>query len=264
MGGTIKTSLVSTSSEWLDRARGWETWRKGGIYGGSNETIRVEDSNVNYLERLELMRGSGTTASDSAQMKEVEAKIAKDHHSTPSTVITKEEEEEQAVLDAVVEEAKKVLVEEQVLPSEVAAAKESIQKIVKPKNADKVETVKPKKDPSRYKRLLPLKAPSRRYLYGANFIPSAADHPSSTVDGVAAVEVEVEDPEYTNKKVKVPSKKTLGRLFKENKKVYEEEEESWRNFEWEAPEVDQSLKKFIEKISCRCTTNSATNYCCGN
>ncbi|GAA5951540.1 hypothetical protein JCM3765_005964 [Sporobolomyces pararoseus] len=253
-GPTIEAGRT-TSLEWLDRARGWETWRKLQTHCRGNVSApEVEEVKVNYLESLELIRTGGSRVEQEEQKEEP---IEKDHHSSPSTVISKEEEEEQAVLNAVVEEAKKVQQEEEeIVPVPAAAARETIQKVVRPKNNAAAEkevsaTTKPKKDPSRYKRLLPLKAPSRRYLYGANFIPSSSDtSKTKAIDGsVVAVEVEVEDPEYTNKKVKVPSKKTLERLFKENKKTYENEEQSWREFEWKAPEADQSLRKFIEKLS---------------
>ncbi|GAA5988756.1 hypothetical protein JCM5350_002927 [Sporobolomyces pararoseus] len=273
---TIETGMRKTSSsfDWVDRVRGWETWRKlenhyyrGNFSTKEEEAEEGEVVQVNYLESLESVRTSdGGAGSHFEQEEEEETLRRKDHHSSPSTVVSKEEEEEQAVLNAVVEEAKKVQQaeeeeeeEEVVIVPAAAAAKETIQKVVKPKNpvAEKevststTMTTKPKKDPSRYKRLLPLKAPSRRYLYGANFVPSSSDASTvKAIDGaVVPAEVEVEDPEYTNKKVKVPSKKTLERLFKENKKVYEQEEQSWRQFEWKAPEVDQSLKRFIAKLS---------------
>ncbi|GAA6060365.1 hypothetical protein JCM10212_004549 [Sporobolomyces blumeae] len=163
-----------------------------------------------------------------------------------------EMEEEQSVLNAVVEEAKQ---EEQGATDKgdvaAAAPKETIQKVVKA-GSDKAQkdsgeaapAPKRKKDPSRYKRLLPLNAPSRRYLYGANFVASASDADRDD-EGDQTV---VDDPEYTNKKVKVPSKKTLARLFKENKRTYEEEEEGWRNFEWTAPAADPSLDKLVSKL----------------
>ncbi|GAA5865484.1 hypothetical protein JCM1840_001413 [Sporobolomyces johnsonii] len=161
---------------------------------------------------------------------------------------TVEREEEQAVLNGVFEQAVKeqeqaVKEQEQkavVEQLQAAEAKETMAKVVKEKKKPSVEAAPDpkKKDPSRYKRLLPLGAPSRRYLYGANFIQSAEDG-----------HTEVDDPELTNRKVKVPSKKQLQLLFQENKARYDEEADGWRTFEWEAPPVHPSLEKLVDMLS---------------
>ncbi|GAA5906008.1 uncharacterized protein JCM6883_002523 [Sporobolomyces salmoneus] len=232
------TISIVPSREWLDRARETETWRRlsaGTQMNVGNESIET----VNYLERMESVRNQMVGGKD----------IKINHHSSPGT---REEEEEQAVLNSVVAEAEKVQSEEEGATKPTTAADSSAHdNVVKPKQG-KAVAAKPKKDPSRYKRLLPLKGPSRRYLYGANFIPSSSDeqHQLGSGESAAVVEIEVEDPEYSNKKkIKVPSKKTLERLYQENKKTYEEEEQGWRDFEWKAPEVDESLTRFIEYLS---------------
>ncbi|GAA5972821.1 hypothetical protein JCM11641_003958 [Rhodosporidiobolus odoratus] len=104
---------------------------------------------------------------------------------------------------------------------------------------------KKKKDPSRYKRLMPLGAPSRRYLYGANFVLSPAEA-AADKDGDATEEVD--DPELTNVKVKVPSQKKLQKMFAAGKKQYEEGMEGWRSFEWHAPAAHSSLERFVSKL----------------
>ncbi|BGP43573.1 hypothetical protein JCM10449v2_007614 [Rhodotorula kratochvilovae] len=96
-----------------------------------------------------------------------------------------------------------------------------------------------KKDASRYKRLLPLGVPPRRYLYGANFVLSVEDGEAQS---------EVEDPELTNQMVKVPSAKQLKKLFDQGKKRYAEDEDDWRAFEWKAPPADASLQRFVDKL----------------
>ncbi|GAA5884711.1 hypothetical protein JCM16303_005241 [Sporobolomyces ruberrimus] len=250
----------SIGSDLWRKAKEWEAWRGITNRNETDLTTKISISpNVNYLEEMEIVRNGGKRI----EVKEGEegggkGEVKGNHHSQPSNVVPNEQAEEQAVLDAVVEEAKK-LVETEAIEAALkpASAAETIQKVVlKPHSNDDDHkkplppVVKAKKDPSRYKRLLPLKAPSRRYLYGANFIPTASDKVRELLSSEGnAVEVEVEDPEYTNKKIKVPSKKTLEKLFRENKKSYEAEEEGWREFEWEAPEADQSLHKFVEKLS---------------
>ncbi|BGP20168.1 hypothetical protein JCM10213v2_008303 [Rhodosporidiobolus nylandii] len=102
-----------------------------------------------------------------------------------------------------------------------------------------------KKDPGRYKRLLPLGGVSRRYLYGANFVAG------SEAKGEKDKEVveEVDDPERTNKKVKVPSRGKLKRLFREGREKYLEEAPGWREYEWTAPPPHESLERVVAKLS---------------
>ena len=194
-----------------------------------------------YLERMVQTAVNGGRIPDRLVKVEEEVEPKRgNHHSNPSP--DHEAEEEQAALNSVVEQAKAAAAYQALEDEHASAAEKTLQKVVKDKqssNSKPLPVAKPPKDPSRYKRLLPLNSPSRRYLYGANFIPSAADH-----EGVL-----VEDPEYSNKKVKVPSKKTLERLFRENKETYEKEEQGWREFEWKAPEVDRSLNEFIKKLT---------------
>ncbi|GAA5929823.1 uncharacterized protein JCM15063_004633 [Sporobolomyces koalae] len=237
---TLVSLTSTTSSSWLERAKsssGWDHFVYRGA-GGRNKTI-AEHSKVTYVDTAEIVRGK--------QRLDVTGELPKlgsDHSSLPATVVSTEEAEEQAVLDAVVEEAKQVIEAES--EGVDRTGKETIPKALVVKEQTK-PAVKPRKDPSRYKRLLPLKGPSRRYLYGANFIASA-ESAQAAREGTVEV-VEVEDSDYTNKKVKVPSKKALERLFRENKKAYEDQIPSWRDFEWQAPKADHSLDEFVAHLN---------------
>ncbi|GAA6050866.1 hypothetical protein JCM3770_005746 [Rhodotorula araucariae] len=124
------------------------------------------------------------------------------------------------------------------VPAEAAAkADAAVAKAIA--NAKKKARDPKKKDASRYKRLLPLGVPPRRYLYGANFVLSVEDGEAQS---------EVEDPELTNARVKVPSAKQLKKLFDQGKKRYAEDEDDWRAFEWEAPPADASLRRLVDKL----------------
>lgn len=241
------TSLPSFSTEANGEVRsgGWEqAWAKAKASTGwdrGNNTRELGENGEFVGREDHAAKGEERIRIESKEVEEEAEPKRGNHHSNPSP--DHEAEEEQAALDSVVEQAKAAAASQALEDAHAVGAKETLQKIVKDKHSNNLKPLpvaKPPKDPSRYKRLLPLNSPSRRYLYGANFIPSAADHEGALT---------VEDPEYSNKKVKVPSKKTLERLFRENKETYENEEQGWREFEWKAPAVDRSLTEFIEKLS---------------
>lgn len=121
-------------------------------------------------------------------------------------------------------------------PEAEAKAKQAVAKALS--NAAKKAQQKKKKDASRYKRLLPLGAPPRRYLYGANFVIAADEVDASTVA----------TNELTNKQVVIPSKKQLKKMFEAGKKRYLEEADDWRAYEWKAPPVHPSLQRFVDRL----------------
>lgn len=105
----------------------------------------------------------------------------------------------------------------------------------------KQKAKKKQRDPTKYKRLLPLGAPPRRYLYGANFVIADDDEEARLT---------VKDPERTNAMIKtVPTKKQLDKIFAAGRQKYAEEEPSWRAYEWKAPPAHASLLRFIDKLS---------------
>lgn len=106
--------------------------------------------------------------------------------------------------------------------------------------AKKRKARKKQKDASKYKRLLPLGAPPRRYRYGANFVIAADDTEAQTT---------VKDPERTNGVIRVPSQKQLERIHEIGRKRYLEEEADWRTFEWQAPPPHSSLVRFADKLT---------------
>ncbi|BGP35475.1 hypothetical protein JCM10296v2_007313 [Rhodotorula toruloides] len=114
-------------------------------------------------------------------------------------------------------------------------AKKAVEKALS--NAAK-KARKKKKDASRYKRLLPLGAPPRRYLYGANFVIAADEVDASTVA----------TNELTNEQIKIPSKKQLKKMFDNGKKRYLEEADDWRSYEWKAPPAHASLQRFVDRL----------------
>ncbi|GAA6004518.1 uncharacterized protein JCM10292_005652 [Rhodotorula paludigena] len=119
-------------------------------------------------------------------------------------------------------------------PEAEAKAQAAVEKAVA-QAKKKVASAK-QKDASRYKHLLPLGVTPRRYLYGANFVLAADDH------------TEVDDPELTNLKVKVPSKKKLAKMHADGKKRFFEEEPEWRAYQWPAPPADPSLQRLLDKL----------------
>ncbi|BGO95735.1 hypothetical protein NBRC10512_001570 [Rhodotorula toruloides] len=121
-------------------------------------------------------------------------------------------------------------------PEAEAKAKKAVEKALS--NAAKKARRKKKKDASRYKRLLPLGAPPRRYLYGANFVIAADEVDASTVA----------TNELTNEQIKIPSKKQLKKMFDSGKKRYLEEADDWRNYEWKAPPAHASLQRFVDRL----------------
>ncbi|GAA5892813.1 hypothetical protein JCM6882_000586 [Rhodosporidiobolus microsporus] len=219
-----------------------------------------EEAKVDYAEMLEKLRGADgrfeqveVQQPEAAEPAPVALPVQPEKEEVGGEDQVAKEEEEEADLSAIVKQAAhEAAVKEAEIQEKLAMAK-----VVKPAtkpDADSVSDVAAvaaieaearkaldpkKKDPSRYKRLLPLSAPSRRYLYGANFVLSPLDDREHTV---------VDDPELTGGKVKVPSKGKLKRLFNEGKRKYEEEEEGWRSFEWKAPKPHQSLRKFLQKL----------------
>ncbi|BGP58239.1 hypothetical protein JCM8202_002810 [Rhodotorula sphaerocarpa] len=105
----------------------------------------------------------------------------------------------------------------------------------------KQKAKKKQRDPTKYKRLLPLGAPPRRYLYGANFVIADDDEEARLT---------VKNPERTNAMIKtVPTKKQLDKIFAAGRQKYAEEEPSWRAYEWKAPPAHASLLRFIDKLS---------------
>ncbi|BGP27739.1 hypothetical protein JCM10295v2_006714 [Rhodotorula toruloides] len=126
--------------------------------------------------------------------------------------------------------------EVEIPPEAEAKAQKAVQKALS--NAAKKARRKKKKDPSRYKRLLPLGAPPRRYLYGANFVIAAEEVEASTVA----------TNDLTNEQIKIPSKKQLRKMFEHGKKRYLEEANDWRDYEWKAPPAHASLQRFVDRL----------------
>ncbi|GAA6039174.1 hypothetical protein JCM8097_000453 [Rhodosporidiobolus ruineniae] len=251
----------------LDDLRGWigdaeaaaaqRSWRKAAkeqeqpLPPSPSGPPPVEPEKVDYAALLEELRGSGglqRTGPDVA-----ERPSPGEEHAAA------EEKEEEAGLAAIVSQAAvegadveaeaheklamaKVVKPAPPRPAAAAAAEgpdaahEAAERAAMAAAARKALDPK-KKDPSRYKRLLPLGSPSRRYLYGANFILSSGDH-----------DEEVDDPELTGKKVKVPSKAKLARVFEQGRKKYESEADGWRSYEWVAPPPHESLLRFLDKL----------------
>ncbi|GAA5964927.1 hypothetical protein JCM21900_000022 [Sporobolomyces salmonicolor] len=233
-------TLIPSDAGW--EGGPWSSWRTGELVRAEQRAWgRIASANTDYAMMLERLRGGAKEEPAPPLVVEATTTVAV----SEEVAETVEREEEQAVLNAVVEQAVKeqeqaVKEQKQKAVVEQLQAKETMAKVVREKKKPSVEAAPDpkKKDPSRYKRLLPLGVPSRRYLYGANFIQSAEDG-----------HTEVDDPEFTNHKVKVPSKKQLQRIFEENKARYEEEGEGWRTFEWEAPPAHPSLEKLVDKLS---------------
>ncbi|TKA54460.1 hypothetical protein B0A53_03153 [Rhodotorula sp. CCFEE 5036] len=106
--------------------------------------------------------------------------------------------------------------------------------------AKKRKAKKKQKDASKYKRLLPLGAPPRRYRYGANFVIAEDD---------TEAQITVKDPERTNGVIRVPSQKQLERIHEIGRKRYLAEEADWRAYEWQAPPPHSSLIRFADKLT---------------
>ncbi|GAA5820905.1 hypothetical protein JCM11251_001870 [Rhodosporidiobolus azoricus] len=210
---------------------------------------------IDYAEMLEILRGSGSEeeAIIGVQLAPPALPSPPVPAEEPATDVETPQEEEAGLSSIVEQAAQEVAAHEEEMREKLAMAK-VVRPAIKPDaealsdaaavaaieaEARKALDPKKRKDPSRYKRLLPLNAPSRRYLYGANFILSPVDDREHTV---------VDDPELTGGKVKVPSKGKLKRLFNEGRAKYLAEEEEWRNFEWVAPKPHKSLRKFIQKL----------------
>ncbi|GAA5865572.1 hypothetical protein JCM8547_007653 [Rhodosporidiobolus lusitaniae] len=206
-----------------------------------------EAERVDYAAELEKLRNGGGLKPVLVEPLPLRVVVKEDGGSphtdeeAPFEAGTEEGEEEEAGLADIVSQA----AEEHASKAAEVQERLAMAKVVKPAAAvvdnlkAEAKAVK-KKDPSRYKRLLPLGVPPRRYLYGANFVLSPAEEGEE--------ETVVEDPQRQGKKVKVPSKKKLERIFREGKERYEEEEEGWREWEWEAPEPHVSLKRFVAKL----------------
>ncbi|GAA5985607.1 hypothetical protein JCM10908_007039 [Rhodotorula pacifica] len=105
--------------------------------------------------------------------------------------------------------------------------------------AAKRKAKKKSKDISKYKRLLPLGAPPRRYRYGANFVIAAEDTEDSS---------SVSKGERTNGATKMPSKQQLARFYESGRNRYLDEEADWRKFEWQAPPAHLSLARFVDNL----------------
>lgn len=106
-------------------------------------------------------------------------------------------------------------------------------------SARKRKAKKKQKDLSQYKRLLPLGATPRRYLFGANFVIADDDENAHVIS----------DTERTNGMIKLLSEKQLAQVFADGRKKYLDEESSWRSFEWQAPPPHSSLQRFLDKLS---------------
>lgn len=238
----------SSSSRWLDRVRGWDTWRtwKTTTTGRFGEADGVEEDEQAVLDAV-------VEEAKKAQSEEEEEEEAEAETTGPGS-IGREQDTLQDAGD--VDRARvTVVVKDDKLAAAATAAVGASSSSPPPPPPPLKAKAKPKKDPSRYKRLLPLKGPPRRYLYGANFIPSSSTVALDRTKG-GVVEVEVEDADdgdvdaYSNKKkVKVPSRKTLERLFRENKEQYELDAPKWRQFEWTAPKPDHSLVEFVRRLT---------------
>ncbi|GAA6013116.1 hypothetical protein JCM10207_006177 [Rhodosporidiobolus poonsookiae] len=232
-------------------------WREHGAQK-ARESPRVTEAEkamtmerVDYAQMLEALRGGDSHPPAKEEKVAVEqppaAPPAPPAVAEPTDAPVDDDHDhsdadEQAAMASIVAEAKE---EHKVVEQEVEE-KLAMAKKVKPADPDPdagaaaQALVAKKKDPSRYKRLLPLGVPSRRYLYGANFILSAAEKDEHT---------EVDDPELSNHKVKVPSKKKLQRLFEQGQKRYREDEDDWRAFQWRAPEPHESLKRMVAALT---------------
>ncbi|BGP73909.1 hypothetical protein NBRC10513v2_007328 [Rhodotorula toruloides] len=159
----------------------------------------------------------------------IEQVIEEEREAAPPVRVKTKQKEEEAPSNRV----EKVVA----VPLEAEAkAKKAVEKALS--NAAKKARRKKKKDASRYKRLLPLGAPPRRYLYGANFVIAADEVDASTVA----------TNELTNEQIKIPSKKQLKKMFDNGKKRYLEEADDWRAYEWKAPPAHASLQRFVDRL----------------
>lgn len=243
---------------WIEEEAAQRSWRAASppprpsslAEAATTQRAAAAPVKVNYAAKLEeLRRPAGAPVREAAVEPEAPAHASKPRPLAEDLVVeqavaSEEQAEEEAALASVVSEAaaevavKVAEVQEKLAmarivkpaPAVVAAVKAEASRALDPK----------KKDASRYKRLLPLGSPSRRYLYGANFVLSESEKKEQYT--------EVDDPELTGGKVKVPSKNRLKKLFEQGGKKYEKEAPGWRKFEWEAPPPHGSLDRFVAAL----------------
>lgn len=119
-----------------------------------------------------------------------------------------------------------------VAPS-AAPKKSSHRRKKKPKAKSKAAPPTEPESPPAPPGLLSLHGPARRHVFGANFQVGTKPDPNGG------------DDEFQNLPVNhVPTEDELRDVFETEREAYVEHEDFWRSFEWRAPAVHESLRRF--------------------